>query len=80
METRTCRATSSRRAANDDQLWRELCLLDFNSPRHGRMGVTWRALYKYNHQVLYDVLLVRRPGKVLDLGNGFILLHPVVMA
>lgn len=35
---------------------------------------------RYNHQVLYDVLLVRRPGKALDLGNGFILLPPVVMA
>ena len=35
---------------------------------------------RYNHQVLYDVLLMRRPTKALDLGNGFILLNPIVMA
>ena len=38
----------ARRAADDDLLWRELCLRSFNSPRHELMRVTWRALYKCN--------------------------------
>ena len=36
----------ARRAADDDLLWRELCLRSFNSPRHELIRVTWRALYK----------------------------------
>lgn len=38
--------SAGRRAAGDDRLWHELCLRDFNTPRHDAMGVTWRALYK----------------------------------
>ena len=40
------------RAARDDQLWRELCIRSFNTPRHELMGVTWRALYKCAPQAL----------------------------
>jgi hypothetical protein len=40
------RRSAGRRAAGDDRLWHELCLRDFNTPRHEAMGVTWRALYK----------------------------------
>lgn len=38
--------STGRRAAGDDRLWHELCLRDFNTPRHEALGVTWRALYK----------------------------------
>ncbi|KAK9814596.1 hypothetical protein WJX72_008413 [[Myrmecia] bisecta] len=75
---------SSRAAAQDDNLWRKLCCTKFNTPPHSTEkngSMPWKELYRYNHRVLYDVLMFRRPEKLVHLGNGVILINmgvPVV--
>ncbi|KAK9832306.1 hypothetical protein WJX74_005842 [Apatococcus lobatus] len=67
---------TARTAADDDLLWRKLCCAKFNSsPSQKTDKASWQALYRFNHRVLYDVLMCRRPDKILDLGQGAIVIN-----
>eukprot|EP00884_Botryococcus_braunii_P015790 jgi/Botrbrau1/2895/Bobra.0036s0037.1 len=72
MLCRDCRS-----AASNDDLWKRSCLSTF--PVIGNVHIvaplTWREVYRFNHKLFYDVLVYRRPDKLLDLGHGMIFLN-----
>eukprot|EP00891_Asterochloris_glomerata_P002095 jgi/Astpho2/2095/Aster-x1037 len=63
--------------ASDEQLWRRLCWRDFSVPRSIPCH-SWRDLYRFNHSVLYDLLMCRKPGKVPNLTPGGFIGIPVL--
>jgi hypothetical protein len=56
-------------------LWKRLCHKKFNVPLHGREPESWKALYRFNHQLFLSLFASA------DGGNGAIgrLRGPVVM-
>lgn len=40
-------------------------------------GVVW---HRYQHRLFYDVLVYRRPDKLIDLGNGIMYINIPVVA
>lgn len=74
----TCKRAAA--VAEDQQLWRKLCER-FNVPCSARVPSSWRALYQFNHDVLYNHIFGRRSGGALRqqpsfpvLGRGLVVL------
>lgn len=53
---------SCRMAASDDRYWRELCVTKFFVPQHSE-PVTWKELYRFNHEFFYEVVLLGYQAK-----------------
>jgi hypothetical protein len=48
--------SASRYAANDDLLWKDLCMSKFSVPEDSNPP-SWKELYKFNHEFLHKVVL-----------------------
>ncbi|KAK9812408.1 hypothetical protein WJX73_008720 [Symbiochloris irregularis] len=61
--------------AQNEALWQKLCCTKFNTPQSlpEAATFTWKEIYRLHHKVLHDVLMQRRPDKLLDIGRGAVL-------
>jgi hypothetical protein len=64
-------------AAADDMHWKRLCYQRFSVPRMTKC-LSWRELYKFNHEILYNLLLWRRQASGPDFRAGVYIHIPVV--
>mmetsp|Transcript_12703 Transcript_12703/g.27530 ORF Transcript_12703/g.27530 Transcript_12703/m.27530 type:complete len:127 (+) Transcript_12703:72-452(+) len=58
-----------RRAASDDTLWKRLCVSKFSIP-DGCRPPSWRALYRFNHEFLRNIILASSAETIWRM-NGF---------
>lgn len=66
---------SCKAAADTDMLWRQLCMDTFCIPQDHAPPCGWKELYKFHHDVLYNVLLCQATDHMMQqrlagLGNG----------
>ncbi|KAG1651722.1 hypothetical protein FOA52_009051 [Chlamydomonas sp. UWO 241] len=59
----------SRAAVRSEQLWKRLCQRVYSVPSHAAPS-SWRALYKFNHEFLYTVVLSRATDSLMSLRLG----------
>lgn len=75
-----CCLASVNRACRDvagaQHLWKRCFCEKFGAPGHNDPEPScWKELYRYNHEILYHVLMYRRPEKLLNLGGGVIFIN-----